>query len=783
MLLLELLLSQWGISRMISSSSLLKKIKSKLLVGLPLALLLGVPAITVLSQGISKGPASSGSLPVAPIITSITGPSAGTYTTGVQTFLVNTNAAITVAGGVPGVNLNTATPSQALCNTGSGTTQLTCTITLGSGLTANPVATTATGFSTNGATLVNGSGTGLSLTGANSITFTGVIFNPTDVSPPVVSSITSKCAGTISAPGTDCVFQVNWTETVFISGGWKPLLNLATNPVPAIAYLCNDTNGTRTLPAYAQTCGGLGSGSGTKTLNFYHRVLGGQNAATVATSNAAITLFNSTTIQNASLTNATLTGANNVSIAGLSYSAGNALCVAPTGGSDSNSGICGTNALATLVKAQTLARSGSVKTIFLRAGTFGPGLATSAFDTNGSANRKTTYILQASADNGQFWAAYPGEDAIIDGQATSNVTGVGVAFASNSGDPINGMMFQGLEIAHFANGGLTYNWQPSNLIVEDNNIHDLYNQDAAAGGCVSTYNWWQSISIRNNNCNNMQGFGVKFTGPVQSSVNSFAMTAVVDANNISLGCSVVGDCGLIYTGWFPFASTISLGHKLQYITDNYLSGAGTANSQGVCLYNDDYASGNYEVGNVCLNMFSYFVAIHNGSNNDVYNNVFDITAMAAVSNANNPSIFYMANSNACSQFGTCNVNSGNNIAGNIVVDISGTNGPRQFNGLYYGGATLSPPAMGTGASPAQTNWYAAVFGTFPASQAWATTTFGGGASVVTDTSGVLISTVNTPNLFVNAAAQTLPGYQLQAGTAPLIAGTPFNQLDQTAGFR
>jgi hypothetical protein len=124
------------------------------------------------------GPVANPTPGIGAAVSSVTSPSSGTITSGSVTFTVTFNLPVVVGGGTPTLNLNTAISSAASYTSGSGTKQLIFTATPTSGETANPVATTSAALSLNGA-IIQTNGNNAVLTGANSETFTGLIFAPT----------------------------------------------------------------------------------------------------------------------------------------------------------------------------------------------------------------------------------------------------------------------------------------------------------------------------------------------------------------------------------------------------------------------------------------------------------------------------------------------------------------------------------------------------------------------------------------------------------------------------
>lgn len=284
-----------------------------------------VPASARLS-GISSAPAT--------ILSITANPPTGTLTAigASETFTVCYGVAVTISGGPPTLPINTSTASStATYASGSGTKCHVYNYTVALNAAANPVATTSSGILANGATFIDANGYTPNQSGAVNVSFPGLAFAPGSTGGPTITSITSSCSGTVSTPGTKCVYSLHLSAPGFIGGSWHPILNLATSPAASMAFLCDDVDANRTLASYAQQCSGVGSGNGTNVLNFGHTVWGGQIASPVVTSASGINL-NGATIQNSGGTGFNLNGANSVTVnpsGGFSVSGGN--LVGPSG--------------------------------------------------------------------------------------------------------------------------------------------------------------------------------------------------------------------------------------------------------------------------------------------------------------------------------------------------------------------------------------------------------------------------------------------------------------------
>jgi hypothetical protein len=416
----------------------------------------------------------------------------------------------------------------------------------------------------------------------------------------------------------------------------------------------------------------------------------------------------------------------------------------------------------------------SVKTCFLQAGTY-TGLSTCNFNTNTGVS-VTAYVCRTSSDDGEVWAAFPGEYAVLDGEATAWDNGVFVPFESNG---TSNNTIQGLTMQHFAGGG-PYEYQPVNLTIEDNVIQEMYNNGGTngeyvaqgPGGCTYVLNWWSNVNISHNLCQNLAGYGITTNSGTQGT-NGYSMSLTYDNNIVSNVCTDASDCGGIYTGWYPWGNTIDLGANLVHVTDNLIRNVGSANTSGACIYLDIQSSGVTATGNVCSGVYTWAVEYDLGTNNTLSNNIFDISALAPTwsndGSENNTvwfDTFVSCGNQGCAQQGSAT------FTGNVIYNGNESSGPPDYMGIYYGSASsyVTSPVMGT-------NWYWTATGSFSNSPyCWANATLASGNSGVCDSSGV-----TEDPLFVDASANTPAGYQLQASSPVLAAG--FSQIVQTQGPR
>lgn len=577
-------------------------------------------------------------------------------------------------------------------------------------------------------------------------------FNGTSTGP-IITSITDSCSGTISVVGTNCVVSLHFNQPVFVGGSWHPEVNLATSPVPAIAYLCDDADPIRTLQTYARKCNGTGSGNGTNILNFGHHLLGGQAAATLVTSSSAVNLKGST-IKNGSGISAVLTAANSVSL-GVTYAPGNAWCVNLATGNDSSSGVCPT-AFKTPARAQT-AMQGGVTTTFLRAGTYS-GLATTTVSTNGSPGTVQAYISRTSADNNENWVAWPGESVIWDGGATGPSNGVGLAF---NGVGVTGTYIQGFTFQNFSLGAWN-EWTGKSFKFLDNTVLNVFPQDGGAlGGCVAAFNWWTDAEVSHNECSTSSGWQIAFNSD-ESGLNGFTMTETFDNNKNHDGCESIADCGLLYPEFDFFGNSVALPAGNCQVTDNLAYNAADGGG-GILVYLDDWASNCNIAGNILTGKYKYAVQIHGGSHNLLTDNIMDTAWISSTkSPGDNFTTFFMPNSNApgC---GGCSQGVGNSEVSDVIYNGSYTGFsagvPMPQQGIIYNSNGVGLPNLSA------TDWFFTVAGSFPNPICWAGSGGLGSGCVVNYSS----PSITNPNFAApNAAAPTAAGYLINNAT--VLAG-------------
>ncbi len=221
---------------------------------------------------------------VSSVVTSGTGISSGTGDLDAGktvTLTVNLSEAVTVAGGTPTLTLNDGGTASYV--SGSGTSALTFSYTVGAGQNTSGLAVTTVNL--NSATVTDGAGNAANLTGA--------VTNPErhsqiDTSAPTISSLTeSPASGDLNA-GKTISLTLNLSQAVTVTGG-TPTLTL------------ND--------------GGIATytgGSGSNALTFSYTVGAGQNtsalAATAVNLNSATIADGAGNAANLSLTGLTQSG-------------------------------------------------------------------------------------------------------------------------------------------------------------------------------------------------------------------------------------------------------------------------------------------------------------------------------------------------------------------------------------------------------------------------------------------------------------------------------------------
>lgn len=167
-------------------------------------------------------------------------PATGNWPTGTPiTFYVQFTGNISVSGGTPTLNLGTSpSGSAASCGYASGA-YLTCTYTVGAN-TENPVTTTSSAISLNGAT-ISGSGGSAVLSGANSQTLTGLQFNAPAACPGTQYYVSNSGNDANTGTSTASAWQTPAHVSSVTSYGPTDCVSFNGNDAQAIGYIVNNT--------------------------------------------------------------------------------------------------------------------------------------------------------------------------------------------------------------------------------------------------------------------------------------------------------------------------------------------------------------------------------------------------------------------------------------------------------------------------------------------------------------------------------------------------------------
>jgi hypothetical protein len=300
-----------------------------------------------------------------------------------------------------------------------------------------------------------------------------------------------------------------------------------------------------------------------------------------------------------------------------------AFYVSPSG-NDANAGTLAEPFL-TLKKAQSaMQTSASIKTTYLRAGTY--ALSASSGTSNCYGGMGSTAINLGAVDNGETWSYYPPDgfaSAVIDGGSTSSTTGVACAFAANNASQLT---FLGLQFQHLQYSAIWANASP-NLVASDNTIHDLTVAVFNVGGVALHAS--SGATVKNNYIHDVAYMGVGAWGGGMSNTT-------ISGNVILNSCTAAaqpggndqdgGDCGAIYTWDETHASTNILVAN-NYVRDVNVSSNGKGDYDGCCatgIYVDDGMSNVTVSGNVVTGIKSQCFVIHGGNNNTYTDNLCDL---------------------------------------------------------------------------------------------------------------------------------------------------------------
>jgi hypothetical protein len=320
-------------------------------------------------------------------------------------------------------------------------------------------------------------------------------------------------------------------------------------------------------------------------------------------------------------TNGTLRGT--YAFASCSVTTVPAFYVSPTG-DDTNPGTFA-QPFKTLTKAQSaMQASASIKTTYLRTGTYPLAAATGTSNCDGGMG--SSAIDLGSADSGETWSYYPPDgfgSAVIDGGSTSATTGVACAFAASSA---SNLTFIGLQFQHLQYSAIWVNSSP-NLTASDNTIHDLTVAVYNVGGIAVHSS--SGVTVKNNFIHDVAYMGVGAWGGGMSNTT-------VSGNVILNSCTAAanpggndqdgGDCGAIYLWDTTHASTNGVVTN-NYIRDVNISSNGAGDYTGCCatgIYLDDGMSNVTVSGNVVTGNKSQCFVIHGGNNDSYTDNLCDL---------------------------------------------------------------------------------------------------------------------------------------------------------------
>jgi Right handed beta helix region len=301
-----------------------------------------------------------------------------------------------------------------------------------------------------------------------------------------------------------------------------------------------------------------------------------------------------------------------------------------TNGSDSNPGTLAAP-FATLTKCQSAMRNSStVKTCYLRAGTYQPASIASCW---WGANQSCGISL-TSSDNGETWATYPPDgcdNAIINGQSTADGNGLYVIFSGNGATNVTWncltmKRFQFASISVVVNYGNSPG--PAGMVVTQNII--MNGTEAVGAGGASNQAGIQCFNctgmvISHNAIHDIAGFGLSVsTGITGATINNLSVTG----NNIYDTCTATADCGAIYTE--DRFSALSTGVT---ITNNFIRDgntyAGLGSNAGQGIYLDECSSNMTISGNVVTGRNGSNTLMNNGGANNTWSgNIVDLTGYA-----------------------------------------------------------------------------------------------------------------------------------------------------------
>jgi parallel beta-helix repeat protein len=377
--------------------------------------------------------------------------------------------------------------------------------------------------------------------------------------------------------------------------------------------------------------------------------------------------------------------------------------VSPTG-SDSNNGTASTTPFATLEKAESVMET----------------LGTAASRTyleGGTHSRKQTLTLSNPNDQNKTWAAYPGQNPILDG---GNSVAVGVSISRS------GITIQGLTIKNFTTNGIrAYNG--SNLTINSNIVLNTTTTCTwqTCGSADNILLWADANStISNNYVSGSTGFGIV--------VGTVPGGGMIYGNHVFNTCTITSDCGAIYIAPANVGPAYTTtGYQ---VIGNVVGNFGSSQTNGIYLDND---TSNITVSaNIVYGPGTWALMIHGGQKNVIQNNVFDITDTS-----------YLGDYQDCVTSDNSDCIAAAAMSGNVFKDniVYSSSPPPKTLWQYWNGsaAAIANPALSN-------NLYYDTRGTMP------------------NTAPIIDSAPIYANpLFINAANQN---YNLQAGSPALQLG-------------
>ena len=270
-----------------------------------------------------------------------------------------------------------------------------------------------------------------------------------------------------------------------------------------------------------------------------------------------------------------------------------------TTGNDSNAGTLAAPFL-TLGKCQSAMQGGSIKTCYIRAGSYTPAATVTCPNSTGSG-----VVLLGSSDDNEVWSDYP-----PDGYGSASFSGGSSVAVLMCASGATGVTVNGLAATAFTNSAIYLTNGSSGWVIENNTFHDLPewaigadDQGAATQNTLATHNYIYNIGYA----------GIDFYPVHGNNMNG----SVASYNVIINACTAEADCGSFYMQ--DLNTTASTGCA---ITNNYVSQSG-----GVAIYLDDGASNCTVSGNILSPSATGFalVQIHGGNNNVFTGNIGDVS--------------------------------------------------------------------------------------------------------------------------------------------------------------